>query len=502
MAGLNKITIERNQKTLLELVSQPVSIRFPYQTSAQIAKRAIQDGGRITSGYFFGIVNCASIHRKIGTHITKIKSITMDAWTKEQVEPMKSIGNVKSNAMYNPNEARNPPPANLMDAERDSELEQYIRSKYQFKRFMDRSALVASKLGPSRSSAAPPNETLSNGNSQVPFSSAVSSPSVSVQSPHTTAPRRSTIANSVPPQVVSQPSIPQFLRQPQAQSQPHETSSTNGNGVWADLISLQSPSSSSSLPLQFQAVSQPTLDPQVYQTSMVTSINSFQQHLASNPYSHQPYPTSGLPGPPLPSGMPFSTPTALGSSQHQSLLTQQPLMSAPAVQVQNNSNFFQPQPQQALAQAQIQAADAGQMFFAANNGQSSNLMTAPTTQGHFLSSSPAQFPSQSPVSNTPQPHMFSTTPQPQVLQATIQSQVQPQMMFMTTPSQQFQMQQQGGLGVGSLQMTPVATGQLPFGTGPLQPQVTTMQPSGQFGGALQPSFSVGGSSSGQQWGPM
>lgn len=69
----------------------------------------------------------------------------MDSWTKEQVEvcgvadpslpctdssaskSMKSMGNIKSNAIYNPNELRHPPPPNLMDAERDSELEQYIR---------------------------------------------------------------------------------------------------------------------------------------------------------------------------------------------------------------------------------------------------------------------------------------------------------------------------------------------------------------------------------------
>jgi hypothetical protein len=72
----------------------------------------------------------------------------MDTWTKEQVEVrahledhgpfnpadarhcgqvMKNMGNAKSNAIYNPNEARHPPPPNLEDGERDSEMEQYIR---------------------------------------------------------------------------------------------------------------------------------------------------------------------------------------------------------------------------------------------------------------------------------------------------------------------------------------------------------------------------------------
>lgn len=40
---------------------------------------------------------------------------------------MKQNGNVKSNALYNPDEKRHPQPANLIDSERDSELEKFIR---------------------------------------------------------------------------------------------------------------------------------------------------------------------------------------------------------------------------------------------------------------------------------------------------------------------------------------------------------------------------------------
>ncbi|KAG6877136.1 hypothetical protein C0993_010057 [Termitomyces sp. T159_Od127] len=494
MAALNKITIERNQKTLAELVSQPGN-DICADCKARNPRWASYNLG------IFICVNCASIHRKIGTHITKVKSITMDAWTKEQVEPMKSIGNIKSNAMYNPNEARNPPPANLMDAGRDGELEQYIRSKYEFKRFINKSALVASKLGPSRISAsAVSNGSVSNGSSQAAvtsLTSAVSSPSVSTQSSQSMAPRRSTLATTVPPQVLPQPSTLQPPLNPEAHN---VTSSTNGNGVWTDLVSLQSSSSSSSLPLQYQAQSQlpPNVNPEGYQTSMVTGVNPFQQqHLVSNPYSQQLYVNSGLPGPSLSPGTTLSTSNFLGSSQQQSFSSApQPLISAPAVQAQNNGAFVQPQPQQ--------LSTAGQAIFVTDNGQS-DFMSAPTTQGQFLSSSPAQFPSQSPVSTTPQLNMFSTTPQPQMLSATPQSQTQSQMMFMTTPSQQFQMQQQGGLGVGSLQLqsqSPMMMGQASFGAGPPQLHVTTMQPSGQFGGAFQQQFSAGVFSSGQQWGPM
>ena len=42
---------------------------------------------------------------------------------------MGEMGNVKSNAIFNPDEIRNPPPTNMIEQERDSDLEKYIRGK-------------------------------------------------------------------------------------------------------------------------------------------------------------------------------------------------------------------------------------------------------------------------------------------------------------------------------------------------------------------------------------
>ena len=44
---------------------------------------------------------------------------------------MKTIGNAASNAIYNPNEALHPPPTATGSDERDSEMEKYIRRKYE-----------------------------------------------------------------------------------------------------------------------------------------------------------------------------------------------------------------------------------------------------------------------------------------------------------------------------------------------------------------------------------
>lgn len=48
---------------------------------------------------------------------------------------MRQTGNVKANAEWNPNERLHPPPTNTGDVERDSDLEKYIRLKYEAGRF-------------------------------------------------------------------------------------------------------------------------------------------------------------------------------------------------------------------------------------------------------------------------------------------------------------------------------------------------------------------------------
>ncbi|UZJ56180.1 hypothetical protein CBS101457_005500 [Exobasidium rhododendri] len=85
----------------------------------------------------FLCVSCAGVHRKMGTHISKIKSLTLDTWTKEQVEKVRAGGNVKNNLKFNPNIKRNRPPANIDEGERNSELERFIFDKYKGK-FMEK----------------------------------------------------------------------------------------------------------------------------------------------------------------------------------------------------------------------------------------------------------------------------------------------------------------------------------------------------------------------------
>ncbi|KAJ8330168.1 Protein gts1 [Batrachochytrium dendrobatidis] len=78
----------------------------------------------------FLCIRCAGLHRKLGTHITKIKSTTLDTWSAEQIEFVRSMGNRKVNEYYL--SRRNAPVFNIND---DREMETYLRQKYEKKSY-------------------------------------------------------------------------------------------------------------------------------------------------------------------------------------------------------------------------------------------------------------------------------------------------------------------------------------------------------------------------------
>lgn len=77
----------------------------------------------------FLCVRCASLHRKLGTHVSKVKSLTMDSWTGEQVENMKKTGNLASNRKFNPSNVKADIPIDADEVE--AAMERYIRQKYE-----------------------------------------------------------------------------------------------------------------------------------------------------------------------------------------------------------------------------------------------------------------------------------------------------------------------------------------------------------------------------------
>jgi len=79
----------------------------------------------------FLCIRCAGIHRNLGVHISKVKSVNLDSWTPQQVASMQSMGNSKGRAVYEANI-----PDDFRRPQTDSAVEAFIRQKYEKKKFI------------------------------------------------------------------------------------------------------------------------------------------------------------------------------------------------------------------------------------------------------------------------------------------------------------------------------------------------------------------------------
>ncbi|VUZ49022.1 unnamed protein product [Hymenolepis diminuta] len=76
-------------------------------------------------------IRCAGIHRGLGVHISKVKSLNLDSWEPQQVAMLKAVGNRRARQLYEANL-----PEFFRRPQADSALEQFIRAKYEQKRYV------------------------------------------------------------------------------------------------------------------------------------------------------------------------------------------------------------------------------------------------------------------------------------------------------------------------------------------------------------------------------
>lgn len=79
----------------------------------------------------FVCIRCAGIHRNLGVHISRVKSVNLDQWTAEQIASMQAIGNAKGRQIYEANL-----PDTFRRSQTDSAMEQFIRGKYESKKWI------------------------------------------------------------------------------------------------------------------------------------------------------------------------------------------------------------------------------------------------------------------------------------------------------------------------------------------------------------------------------
>jgi hypothetical protein len=393
-----------------------------------------------------------------------VKSLTIDTWSKEQVDNVKQMGNLKSNAIYNPNIRRHPPPVNLEESERDSEMERFIRAKYEFKRFMERdgrtsaaelrvregASVLRSKTAPLPSQATPSLST-----SQVP-----EQPKKPVFGSTTLQYRPSTKTTAAVASTPSTSSNP--FPAATAPASPAAPSNSN-NPVWNDLISLQMDTSQAAQPpLQYASPSLPST--LAFQPGRSASLGAmaFGGSYGSTPSlsAANPFPVAASQTPVLqPSlgvmsnitGMPTSqvslamSPTAVAASPFPQAFGGTLAASPSPSPFQPQPQVFQPQSQPALFQAQ--SVTPTPVFSQPTSTSPFPQQLSPQPAPMFHSPSPPfQSPSQ-PVLQPQQVQAFGTS-QPQMFGGQTQNQFQSQPMGQTAFMQSMMPQRQGTAGFG------------------------------------------------------
>ncbi|XP_063810279.1 stromal membrane-associated protein 2 isoform X2 [Pseudophryne corroboree] len=127
MTGKSVRDVERYQAVLSELLLREEN-KFCADCQAKGPRWASWNIG------VFVCIRCAGVHRNLGVHISRVKSVNLDQWTQEQIQCMEEMGNGKAKRLY---EAFLP--ESFIRPQTDQAVEIFIREKYEKKKYMDRS---------------------------------------------------------------------------------------------------------------------------------------------------------------------------------------------------------------------------------------------------------------------------------------------------------------------------------------------------------------------------
>ncbi|KAJ6498130.1 hypothetical protein C8R47DRAFT_1041415 [Mycena vitilis] len=128
MSRQDKATTDRFTKTLRELVKRPENkLCADCKRNGRSFCHLDPRWASWNLGVFL-CIRCSGIHRGMGTHISKVKSVDLDTWTPEQMQSIQKWGNRLANLYWEAHlKAGHIPP--------DHKMESFIRSKYESRRW-------------------------------------------------------------------------------------------------------------------------------------------------------------------------------------------------------------------------------------------------------------------------------------------------------------------------------------------------------------------------------
>jgi len=88
----------------------------------------------------FCCLECSGSHRRLGTHITFVRSVNLDSWKGAEVLAMENGGNKKVNAIFEAFAQHTVKPTTMADGRT---RERYIRDKYERRKFFDANVLLS-----------------------------------------------------------------------------------------------------------------------------------------------------------------------------------------------------------------------------------------------------------------------------------------------------------------------------------------------------------------------
>ncbi|KAF2279088.1 ArfGap-domain-containing protein [Westerdykella ornata] len=114
---------EQNRQTLKTLVKLE-----PNKSCADCKRNKHPRWASWNLGIFI-CIRCSGIHRGMGTHISRVKSVDLDSWTDEQLQNMIKWGNARANKYWEAKLAPGHVPS-------EAKIENFIRTKYESKRWV------------------------------------------------------------------------------------------------------------------------------------------------------------------------------------------------------------------------------------------------------------------------------------------------------------------------------------------------------------------------------